>query len=147
MPICSSSASGGGGVVDVNFSLKSWFSQKRLDDNSFPILVYSFLRKVPIWIWLNRPKGHFKGLKGRIWLIFHLGDNFLKNCLITFFYLGIEVPKMGADGLPKDGFDWIALKVIFQDPKKVKFDCFATLRHMLWNIYIKLYLIFQFTLR
>ena len=26
-------------------------------------------------------------------------------------------PKEGADGLPKDGFDWITLKVIFQGLK------------------------------
>ena len=41
----------------------------------------------------------------------------------------MKLPKEGADGLPKDGFDWITLKVIFQGskgPKKVKFGCFAT---------------------
>ena len=26
----------------------------------------------------------------------------------------MKLPKEGADGLPKDGFDWITLKVIFQ---------------------------------
>ena len=41
----------------------------------------------------------------------------------------MKLPKEGADGLPKDGFDWVTLKVIFQGlkgPKKVKFGCFAT---------------------
>ena len=40
----------------------------------------------------------------------------------------MKLPKEGADGLPKDGFYWITLKVSFQgpkDPKKVKFGCFA----------------------
>ena len=41
----------------------------------------------------------------------------------------MKLPKEGADGLPKYGFDWITLKVSFQGPKgpkKVKFGCFAT---------------------
>ena len=41
----------------------------------------------------------------------------------------MKLPKEGADGLPKNGFEWITLKVIFQGSKgskKVKFGCFAT---------------------
>ena len=39
------------------------------------------------------------------------------------------LPKEGTNELPKDGFDWITLQVIFQGPKgpkKVKFGCFAS---------------------
>ena len=32
-----------------------------------------------IWIWLNHPKGHFKGQKGQIWSFFHLEAIFSKT--------------------------------------------------------------------
>ena len=41
----------------------------------------------------------------------------------------MKLPRAGADGLPKDGFDWITLKVIFQGskgPKNIQFGWFAT---------------------
>ena len=41
----------------------------------------------------------------------------------------MKLPKVGTDGLPKDGFDWIALKIFFQGlkgQKKVKFGYFST---------------------
>ena len=42
----------------------------------------------------------------------------------------MKLPKEeGADGLPKDGFDWITLKVIFkglEGQKRVKLGYFAT---------------------
>ena len=49
-----------------------------------------------------------------------------KPCFIAFSLFWHE----GTEGLPKDGLDWIALKVICQDPKdqkKVKFWYFSTL--------------------
>ena len=68
----------------------------------------------------------FKGQKGQIWLIFHFDAIFSKTVYIFFLYFGMKLPKEGTDGLPKDGFDLIALKVIFQDQKEVKFWYFAT---------------------
>ena len=41
----------------------------------------------------------------------------------------MKLPKDGTNPLPKDGFDWITLKVICQGPngpKKVKLGYFAT---------------------
>ena len=41
----------------------------------------------------------------------------------------MKLPKEGTNELSKDGFDWIALNVIFKGSKgleKVKFGCFAT---------------------
>ena len=108
------------------FYLKGWFLKNDLYDNFFPFWCTAALGRfqctVHIWIWLNRHKGR----KGQIWLI-SLGGNCRKNCLI--FYLGMKFFKEGIYELSKDGFDWIALKVIFQGPncqKKVIFDCFAT---------------------
>ena len=49
--------------------------------------------------------------------------DFLKNCF------GTRIPREGADGLPKEGFDWFTLNVNFQGPKgqkRVKFVYFAT---------------------
>ena len=48
----------------------------------------------------------------------------------------MKLPKGGTDGLPKDGFDWITLKVIFQclkGQKKVKFGYRATFGNFLQN--------------
>ena len=78
----------------------------------------------------------YKGRKRSNLAHFSLGGNFLKNCLIPFFYFGLKLPRKGADRLPKDGFDWIALNVICQDlkgQKKVKFGYFATF----WPFYQK----------
>ena len=41
----------------------------------------------------------------------------------------MQLPKEDANELSKDGYDGIALNVIFQSPngpKKIKFGCFAT---------------------
>ena len=41
----------------------------------------------------------------------------------------MKLPTEGVDGLPKDGYDLITLKVSFQGPKgpkKVQFGCFDT---------------------
>ena len=46
----------------------------------------------------------------------------------------MKLPKERADGLPKDGFDWITPKVMFpKSPKKVKFGCLATFANFLKN--------------
>ena len=66
-----------------------------------------------------------KGQKGQIWLLFYLGGNFLKNCMITCSLFMQEASKEGTNELPKDGFDWITLKVIFQGSKGLKKSNFA----------------------
>ena len=43
-------------------------------------------------------------------LIFQLEAIFSKKNL----YSDMKLPKEGTDGLPKDGFDWITVKVIFK---------------------------------
>ena len=45
----------------------------------------------------------------------------------------MKLPKEGADGLPKDGFDWITLKVIVQGSKgqkRIKFGYFVTMTNV-----------------
>ena len=39
----------------------------------------------------------------------------------------MKLPNEGADGLPKDGIDWITPKVIFQGPKGKKMSNLAVL--------------------
>ena len=55
----------------------------------------------------------------------------------------------GTNELSNDGFDWIALKVIFKGPKgpeKVKFGCFATfcLFSQKWSDNFSLFLVCSF---
>ena len=45
-----------------------------------------------IWIWLNHPKGHFKG---QIWLPFYLEAIFSKTVLITFSLFMQEASQEG----------------------------------------------------
>ena len=121
----------------VNFSIKSLISQK-LSNNFFPYLACDLL-----------PKGHFERLERSNVAPFLLGGNFLKNCLITFLYLCKKLPKEGTNELPKDGFDWITLKVIFQGPKglkKVTFCCFATFCQfsLKWSDNFSLFLVCSF---
>ena len=81
---------------------------------------------VKILIWLNRPRGHFKGRKG--WIIVHFEAIFSKTFWSLFLYLGMKLHREGTNEL-STRFDWIALNVIFQGtkgPKRVKFCCFAT---------------------
>ena len=58
----------------VNYSLKMLISRKR-PANFFPFWYETSLCRyqctVQIWIWLNHPKGHFKGRKVTIWPNFH----------------------------------------------------------------------------
>ena len=46
-------------------------------------------------------------------------------CSVTFVYFGMKMPQDGADELWRDGFDWIALNVIF----KVGKDRFGSFSH------------------
>ena len=70
-------------------------------------------------MWLNHPKGHFKRSERLNLTPFLLGDNFLRNCLITFslFIHKASQGKEGTNALSKDGFHCIALNVSFQGPK------------------------------
>ena len=59
-------------------------------------------------------------------LILLLEAIFSKTVKLIFLYFSMKLQK---DGLPKDGFDLIALKVIFQGPngqKRVKSGYFST---------------------
>ena len=49
--------------------------------------------------------------------VFRHFAKFLKNCLVTFLYFGMELPNEGTNELSKDGFDGISQKVIFQGLK------------------------------
>ena len=75
--------------------------------------VYITYRK----IWLNRSKGHFSRSVRSNFALFAIGGNLFQNCYVTFLCFGIELPRKGTNELPKDGFVWIALKVIFQGQK------------------------------
>ena len=121
------------------FQLKAWF----LNNCLITFFLFWYVASlgwyqciVRIWIWLNHSKGHFERSERSNLAPFLLGGNFLKNCFDNFFSICKKLPKEGTNELPKDGFDWITLKVIFQGPKglkKVKFGCFC----YFWPIYSK----------
>ena len=57
--------------------------------------------------------------EGPIFDILGLLVHFVKNWQVFFFYFGMNLPKDGTKPLDKDGFDWIALSVIFQGQKGI----------------------------
>ena len=69
------------------------------------------------YIWLNLSKCHFSRSVRSNLALFALWVHLLQNGWVTFLYFGIELPRKGTNELPKDGFAWIALNVLFQDPK------------------------------
>ena len=62
---------------------------------------------------MNHSKGCVLKVKGQNFDIFGLLDQFLKNCPVTFFLIWQDFSKDDTKPLDKDGFDLIALKVIF----------------------------------
>ena len=48
-----------------------------------------------------------------------------KNWSVTFLHFGMNLPKDGTNQLPKAGFDWITLKVIFQGRKGLNLPFFS----------------------
>ena len=99
----------------VNVSLNILIYHQR-PANFYSCLVYNFLI-IKICISLSHPNDYFNMSERSNLAPFLL--NFLKKKFDTFFfYLYRKLPNEGTNELSKDGFDWIALKVIF--------GCFAT---------------------
>ena len=76
-------------------------------------------------IWLKLSNGCFLKVKGQNIDIFGLLDHFLKNWQVFVFYFGMNLPKDGTKPLDNDGFDWIALNVIFQGQKGINLSLFS----------------------
>ena len=89
-------------------------------------------------IWLNRSKGNLYRSK---LCPFCTLDHILKKLVSIFFlYFGMNLPKDGTNQLPKAGFDWIALKVIFQGRKGLNLPLFSNL-----TLIVKLFIIWPVT--
>ena len=73
-------------------------------------------------IWLNRSKG-----KRSKFVPFFYFRQFSQKLVSNFFSIlaGMNLPEDGTNQLPKAGFDWIALKVIFQGRKGLNLPLFS----------------------